>query len=271
MKLVVIFSIIVASASAAGAQDSLESARRAFADGALDVAFERFTDALENPTRDRNELAEIHRYLGVLRIAQGDVESGMREFEYSLAIDPNQSAPDELGSAHRARFDSIRGQRTGPIGLELSTDGAVSREAPTPIRAELVRAPAGLVVAVRIVSDSTGWQTELAPNTNTLNLPPAAWGERERVTLSASGVDSHGNVVVAATLELAPSSVISSPVELERTDPVVPEEEDDGGSVFESPIFWTIVGALVVGGAVTAVLFATATTEYQLTPRFEMP
>jgi hypothetical protein len=262
--------VFFAIAAPVAAQDSLESARRAFEEGALDVALERFTDALENPSRDRAELAEIHRYLGVLRVAQGDVESAMREFEYSLALDPNQTAPAELGAAHRARFDQIRGARTGPIELALSASGAVSREASTAVSARLTNAPAGLVASIRIASDSTGWQTELAPSATEFRLPPAAWGARDRVTVTASAVDAHGNVIVAANVELAPA-VVAPARETVRPNPhtTVVEEEDDGGTIFESPIFWTIAGAVVVAAGVTVVLFATATTEYQFTPRFE--
>lgn len=264
--------VFLAIAAPAAAQDSLESARRAFDEGALDVALERFTDALENPSHGRAELAEIHRYLGVLRIAQGDVESAMREFEYSLALDPNQTAPAELGSAHRARFDQIRTSRSGPLALTLSQTGTVSREASTAVRPRLTNAPAGLVASIRVASDSTGWQTELAPSATELHVPAAAWGARDRVTITASAVDAHGNVIVAANVELTQATA-QQVTEVRPSNPhtAVVEEDDDGGSIFESPIFWTIAGALVVAGAVTVILIATATTEYQLTPRFEMP
>jgi hypothetical protein len=64
-----------------------------------------------------------------------------------------------------------------------------------------------------------------------------------------------------ANTRLAPASALGeeAPADTER-------EDEDGGSVFESPWLWIVVGVLVAGGVTAGVLVATAEERWAVGP-----
>lgn len=254
---------LCAAQSAAAQERSLERAFTAYQAGELDVALERFEQALRAPGNEPHDLAAIHLHLGVLRGAVGDLTATEQCFAFALAIEPDLEPPPELGGDLRERFTEIRDVRGGQsVTLNLQTPAGLTTGTEAAIRLSAEHAPEGLIQALRLSLPDGGWSRTVEGTAPVeVSIPTEAWPPEGATRLVAEALDEHGGVVARTSIEV-PAAAIDQATE-ETGDDTSPEvERERRRPWYRSPWLWIGVGALVVGGAVTGVVLGTAEDRY---------
>jgi len=262
-----LMALVIASGPAATwAQGAVAPALAAYQRGELDQAAQLFRQALETPGNSPETLVVIHRHLGILASASGDHEAARAAFEVSLALDPEQEAPSELGGAQRAPFDAARTAREGRrLRVEVQLPpAAVAAGAEVAVAA--TDAPEALVDAMRIrvrSGERPEWFLRLdGAGPHTVAIPSSAISVGAATTVTAEALDRHGGVVGTAQEALLLSTIrgggavdgpdlpASSP-----TDRVVRRSRHDLTWLW---ITLGVVGGVLVAGAITftAIVYA---------------
>jgi tetratricopeptide (TPR) repeat protein len=246
----------------------LPNALEAYRAGQLDVALERFGEALRAPGNGPAELAQIHLHLGILRTSLGDLPAARRAFEVALALDPDLEAPRELAPASRAAFEEVRAASAGErLVVEVRATGEASRSRQTPLSVAAARAPAGLVARIDIEAGPEGgpvsWTTSVSgPGPAAVELPPAAWADAASLRLNAAARDEHGGLLASASTVLAAPA--RAPVVTAQIVPRPRRTARREGNLLTSAWFWTGVGAVVTGVVVTGMVLAASEERYEV-------
>jgi tetratricopeptide (TPR) repeat protein len=227
-----LLGLAVGLCAAPAAAQAAAAADAAYAEGRLSDARDAYARALAAGALEADALVHVHLRLGALAALGQEEARAARHFAAALALAPDAAAPDGLDAEAREAFAAIRHARQG-ARLRAVVEGA---DAPAPVRIDVREAPPGLVHALE-VRGRGGFSRRLAfrGDAVALDAPAAARPLTVRV------LDAHGNVLARAG---APAPDAPPPSEAPPEPP--PEPEADAGLV-ESPWFWVVVGAVVLG------------------------
>ncbi len=174
-------------------QIALARAMEAYERSELDRCAAELATALGSGTLHPPVLAQVHRLQGILAVADGDTVRATRSFQLSLALNPEQETPAELGPAEAALFDGIR---AGGMSLSLRTESTAVEGGAVRIQVEALGAPAGAIATFRWRSPGA-----LAPsNHGRFDVPaPEAARRDQPLAFVIDAQDAAGNIL--ATVE----------------------------------------------------------------------
>ena len=247
--LTLIAILLVSSASLAAAQETeLEGAEAAY----LEVDFEgtrsHALDALREGGHSPQELVRIYSLLGISSSALGDEDAARDYFVRMLGLDANAQLDDSVPPRLRNPFLEARGQwsaRPGRLEVETGLDRASSA-----VRVEL-RDPTGMARVIRVAARLEGaaeYTVQEYQSQTVIATPLAGAAEADRLEYYVEVLDMHNNVILAEGSAFAPHVLGRAPSG--------GGGGGGGSTIFEEPILWIIVGAVLVAGAVIATIFA---------------
>lgn len=258
MLRVILLASLLSSSSALAQSEPLAAGDAAWAEGDLTRAVDGYEGALRTGQLSGAPLARALRMLGLLRSILDQTEAATRAFARSLAIDPEQSAPEELPPEKLVAFQQARAANEGAMRLSLASDD--SR-----VSVALTRAPEGWVDSLVLRASPPGadpWESTFDGASTSLEVDAAAWRGAEVIDVEVVARDSFGNTLARGETRLTRRPATSNALPL--------EEEEESSSIASSPWLWVGIGAVVVGGVLAAILL-TRDTEYQLgEPTFSM-
>lgn len=247
--LLAVFGGALVSASARA--QSIEQALAHFERGEVEEARAAFEALIEAGDAVPATVARAERHLGILYFAEGRDELGLRAFERSLAIEPEQTVPSEVSPEQQTVFRTVQRARVDqPMTF-------VVQEVEGGFVARLVQAPPDFVTELQARSGEMRWQGD-AESVQVALEDAAALDHRVPVTLVAR--DAHGNVVLRMrrTFERdVPSGEL----------PPAPEVESGDDLLW---VLGVVVGLAVVGAAVTVGVVATQQDGFMM-PVVEWP
>jgi tetratricopeptide (TPR) repeat protein len=201
----------------------------------------------------RVEAREARRYFedGVEALGREDYAAALEAFERSNRLNPKPVTLFNIGMCQRALADLPAALGTLTRYLETSADDAAARvEEARRVVAEID----DVLARVTVRADQPG--AEL-----TVDGIPAGQGVLTRALRLTAGThvfEAHlaGYRPAREVVDIGPGESIEIQLTLEASDEAVPGSDDPGGeedpSIVEAWWFWTIIGAVVVGGSVTA-------------------
>lgn len=223
--------LLVSSSSSA---QTTEAADRAFREGQIDVAAERYEVALQSGDLRGPELVRAYLRRGMLATWLGDALVAERHLLRALSLDPDLETPGEFDPESQARFEALRARASG---LRPSVSAERVGATTVAIRAE---GGAAFDAVIRVLDRDDA----------VVERPFRARVEVEGVAGGASVqlVDEWGN-------ELASTSVpTTSPEEPLVTDETPVEADTDGPSRAGPWVLGISGGAVVVVGATLVAL-----------------
>lgn len=247
MRLVLVtlvLSLVTATASAQPrrAASPLSQAEAAYADVDFETTLSAAQSAIDSGELDPDQLARAYELLGVAAVALGDATVAREIFERMLTLDPDRELDDTVPPRLRQPFLEARGRvREGALSAEVT----------------LVRTPGALRIAltdalemvqgVRLHMRSGGtaeyetFEHDFAEEV----LAPNAAAESGVVEYWLEVLDPRGNRIIVLGSEHAPLSLGAAETVVEG--PVAPPPA--GPSIVEEPVFWIILGSVVLVGA----------------------
>jgi hypothetical protein len=220
---------------------------------------------------DDEEDAEEAFQQGLTAFDAGDLEAARASYERSLALHPTAAAAFNLAGvltdlerpiAAGVLYDELsRGVYGALDDAQLVEVAALGRAAEDAVARIEVRVASATPVEVQIDGETVGTATEDSPVTHTVEPGVhSVRGARTDGLETTRDVDVRPGGLGRALLRFEESA----PPDRQVDDPVLatplaaPDEEpsdDDGRGI--SPWVWVLVGALVVGGGVTAAILLT--------------
>jgi tetratricopeptide (TPR) repeat protein len=198
---------------------------------------------------------------GVAAFGREDYATALVAFERAYALSPRAFLLYNIGMCHRALLefpDAIDAFRRYLAENGAATPPEQRREVEAFIT-EMEASLAAVTIVVNVEGAALfvdGEEYAIAPLPGPLRLAPGSHvlearrdGYRDaRLSISVMAGET---LQVALALSPLPTSV-TPPTEVGRPGPAAGGEEEEEGSVAESPWLWIAVGAVLVGGAVTA-------------------
>jgi hypothetical protein len=229
--------------------------------------YDKANEVADRVTKQRSlshdHLVRAYRVLAVTNAILDKEEAARDAFLQLLVFDPEYTVDTALGPKVTTPFVEARGQfRSLPSkpGVEVSanvrSDGGQLRV----ITRDPTHIARKVSVGYRWTSSGDYTITQVAPSEGTVEVAPATGG-RTRLDFYAQALDERDNAVFEAGSPQVPKSAFA------QAGPSIGGggggnggrttggEEKKNGSVFGSPVFWIITGAVVAGGA-TALFFA---------------
>lgn len=243
-------SILALVFTPALAQAQLRAAEAAYVDVDFETTLSASQTAIDSGELNPTELARAYELLGVSAVALGDPAAARDCFLRMLSIDADRQLDDTVPPRFRAPFLEARGivsARPDHMAAEVSlarANGAV--------RVVLVD-PYEMVERIRLHMRAEGqveFETFEAAYAEEIMAPFAA------VTATGTGaveywlelIDPRGNQVLVEGTQFSPN-LLGTPASAGggggETTPIAPP----GRSILEEPVFWIIVGSVVVVGA----------------------
>lgn len=238
--------LLASGAQAQGeAAGPLEAAEAAY----LEVDFEATRDqalmALRAGDNGPDAIVRIYQLLGIASSALGDEAAARDYFMRMLGVDENASLDDSVPPRLRNPYLEARGAwaaRPGRLGLQVGLDRASSA-----VRVAL-RDPIEMVRRVRISARLEG-DAEYTSNEYeaqaVLLAEVIGAADADRLEYFVEALDMHGNVVFSEGSAFDPEVVGRQNRSTGSTEPA----DGGGGSIFEEPVFWVIVGSVLAVGA----------------------
>ncbi|MGE0789239.1 MAG: hypothetical protein AB7S26_26430 [Sandaracinaceae bacterium] len=233
-------------ASHARAQEGpLERAEQAYQEIDFERVRELAVEALRTGTLRPEQLVRTYELLGVSNSALGDAEAARDFFVRMLWLDPDRQLDDSVSPRMREPYLEARGVRTARPG-SMSIEAGIDRSAGT-VHVEL-RDPSSLARRVRVAArleGATEYTTAEYAAASALDAPLAGAANADRIEYYVEVLDMHGNTLLGQGSPFSPRVV-------GRTGAPQGGGEDGGGggvTFFEEPLFWIIVGAVVLVGA----------------------
>jgi hypothetical protein len=267
-------ALVVASASAAAAPQRRDvPAREASAD--VDAAeqlyahleYEEANKVAERASKQRalshDALVRVYRILAITYAVLDRGEAARDAFIALLAYDPDFQADPNLGPRVSSPFLEARGfWRAQPVRPGLEVAATLRADEPGAVRV-VTRDPLHVVkrvvVGTRWGKDGEFVVTALpaspaAPGVADVPPPPAG---RARLDYYAQALDDRDDVVFESGNPGTPRSALLEATRPSRLAGSGYARDGGGkrGSIFASPVFWTVATVVVAGGA-TAVFFA---------------
>lgn len=237
-------------ASPAAAQDDpLEAAETAYQEIDFEGVREHAIRALRAGGLGPEQLARTYELLGVSNSALGDVDAARDYFVRMLWLDPDAQLDESVSPRMREPYLEARGirmARPGTLEIETGIDRGSSAVHVT------LRDPSDMSRRVRVaarIEGGTDYTTQEYEASTELAAPLEGAATADRIEYYVQVLDMHGNVVLAEGGPFAPRVVGRAPGAVAGEGEVA---AGGGPTVFEEPVFWIVVGAvLVVAGAVT--------------------
>jgi len=257
------------------AQSPLEDALADYEQAHFDSAFESFERALDSGGLGPQQLAQVYLHLGALHAIRGQLALARDAFVVALAIDPSLEPPRDLGPRHRGSFYEAQRIRSGrSFALSLRAPESVRRDQHLQLGVSLSDAPESVVTSIEVrATDAAGgaaWSRRVEPDATMFAIDPSDW-TTDALLVTVNALDTRGNVLALASLTLTARAPDSSTETSELSvTPVLLASElrpagHDDASFFAEPWFWIVVGALLVGAAVTlGVVLAAADDRYSI-------
>ena len=254
---------LLAVASTAHAQsgpDLLQEADAAYSNVDFDTARAAASQAIETGGLSPTELVHAYQLVGVSASALGDNAAAREAFVMMVSIDPDVRLDDTVPPRLRAPFLEARGTVAGHQRLSAEVQLARAYGA---LRIALTD-PLGLVQSVRLHARVEG-QVEFAtsehdPDAEIMARASGA-SSADRMEYWLECLDSHGNQLLLLGTEFEPR-VVGRPA---VADPPGGGGGGGGGGVgvgdggpgiLGEPVFWIIVGGVVLIGAGIGIGFA---------------
>ena len=222
-----------------------------------------------------DQLVRAYRVLAVTHAVLDHEDAAREAFILLLTYDAEYAADPNLGPKVSGPFFEARGfWRAQAVKPGIEVVAALRAQDPGTIRVT-ARDPTHIVkkVSVGYRWDSRGdfvVATLAASEGATVDVsaPPSA---RARLDYYAQGLDERDDVVLELGSPVLPRTALVEAPALPK--PLAPEKSG-GGSVFSSPVFWTLTSVLVVGAATTGGYFLlrpkdSAPTAATLTPTLQ--
>lgn len=226
----------------------------------FEEALQTLSAALVRSGNTPQQYATIYRLLAFTYLALGREEEASGAYQSMLPLDPEHTLGDEVAPRIRGFFQNVRDEweAAGRPGVErpVTSQATVEirhrsppeaeRETEVPLSAE-VEDPGGrvssLVLAYRQGTDAvfTRLDTQLAADGSYHATIPAGDVAPPLVEYYFEALDAQG-------LPVAARGDVAAPLRI-----AVPEP---GGNVLEEWWFWTIIGVVVAGGIVAAIVIA---------------
>lgn len=201
------------------------------------------------------EFVEHHRLLATARAFVDDVDGAVAAFDALLATEPNFTLPYTASPRVTVAFERARAARRGrlPLAFDLTAPALVAPDTPVVVEVRRRSDPTHAIATVLLDVDVAG-----EPRT-THTLPPPTTDGIARLTLpaplitAASPTDDEGRHGVLLRLQLRGLDVdgverfVGAPVSVPVGFAATP-------SAWASPWLWGSAAAVVVAGAVTAVV-----------------
>jgi hypothetical protein len=224
----------------------------------------------------REQLVRVYRGQGTAHAALGHSTAARDAFMKLLAIDPDFHVDPNMSPRTKAPYFEARGFWTAQsVRPGLETSVAMNGNVPARITVTL-RDPTHLTAHV-----ITGYRWETgaeftvkassAESTSVVPIPPPA-RPVPALEFFVQALDGSDNVLFEKGSPETPQvTAVNAPPRKEPAPPPRSGEGEKSKTVFQSPVFWAIAGAVVVGAGAT-VFFATRSSEaspatmQQLTP-----
>jgi len=266
------------SASSAGAassaDDELGEAEKLIAN----VDFEGAIPVLERASKrnglTHDQLTRLYRNLATAHAVVGHATVARDTFVKLIAIDPDFKIDQNMSPRVKAPYFEARGAwsaQSSKPGIDAVAQ--VHRSSESRIVVTL-RDPTHL--ANRVVvgyhwegGDAFTTKSSAATPTTTVVVPPPK-DKATYLEIYAQGLDSNDGVLFESGNATKPIVIEAPPAAPQgATSGVAGSESDRSKSVFASPVFWIVAGAVIVGGAAAAYFIArpgNPSTEQQLSP-----
>lgn len=225
--------------------DALRQAEAAY----LEVDFEgtrtHALQALHAGGHSPAQLVRIYTLLGTASAALGREDEARTFFVRMLGLDRNAELDESVPPRLRDPYLEARGvwaARPGTLGVQINLDRSrsalhIALEDPT----DLARR---VVVHTRIEGEAQYGSAE-AEASATVDVPVVGAADADRIEYFVEVLDEHGNFLVREGSPFQPR-VLGR----ERRAAGAPA---GGPSIVEEPVFWIVVGAVVLVGAAIAV------------------
>lgn len=206
-----ILALAFALASPARAQDA-DAAIAAFDEGRLSEAGPLLLEALQSGRLGAVEWSEVHRRLGTLSAARGEMERAREHFRAALVVAPDREPPPELGPDGIALYEAARrSQGPAPITLTLAEGDEVST-----IVVRLQNLPDDVLAEVLLSAGAERRRVSASEASAGVTL---ALLDRARL-VEARVHDRFGNTVAAGELQRADAVVVPDPDTIEDPDAI---------------------------------------------------
>jgi hypothetical protein len=254
-------SLVLASrASAQSGPELLQAADEAYSDVELESARANASQAIQVGGLSPTELVHAYQLVGVSASALGDTTAAREAFVMMVSIDPDVRLDDTVPPRLRAPFLEARGQVSAHSRMSAEVTLARAYGA---LRIALTD-PLELVNTVRVHTRVEG-QVEFAtaeydPDDEIMARAAGA-SSADRMEYWLECLDAHGNQLLLVGTEYEPHVVGRIATATDST----PGGGGDGGGgggggggagIFGEPVFWIIVGGVVLVGAGIGVGFA---------------
>lgn len=247
---------LAAPRPATAQQDELHQAEQAYLQVDFQATLQHAHKALEAGGHSHRELVRIYQLVGISAAALDRGEEARDAYVRMLALDPEHEVDRNLAPRLRSPFLEARGYWTArsdrlEASVELDRDDGGLRVALTD--------PLDMAEAVILRARPAGapsWSEVRVPALGAQLVPIEGVAEADRVQYALEVHDAWGN-------RLIEQGTVGSPRELGRLEssPTAGTEGPaEGSSIFESPIFWGVVGAFVVGATIGIVVAASNTS-----------
>jgi len=256
--------VICASAHAAVAAPSttsLEHARQAWEEGALDEAERAYQEALNQGGLDRAATLECLVHLGAARSVLGNRSGALTEFRMALFVDDAFVVPPEAGKKAAAMAEAARHQpnRVGSLHLSLSVPSEAPSGEAFAVNVMLDSAQAALVARLSLhVKDKTTNKTfdyeEPAGPVVHFRVPALMTLPNATLHIRVDALDSHDNQLAFADEHVGV-----------RPTPIAEKQVSKDELRTKHSGFWSTAWPYVIGGVLIAAGGAT-TTYFLLKP-----
>jgi len=249
------FLATLLSASAAAAQQPangralLQQAEEAYLQVDIEATEQLAQRAIEVGHNTVEDTARIYALLGWAAALQQHDDAARDAFVKMLAIKPDSRMDSSLGPRLQSPFLEARGfwaaqaQRLGAeVSLSEDSDDelAVSAAISDPL------GMAGSVVVRTRPAGQRDFRETRHPASRRVRVPVAGGSELRYVDAVVVVLDERGNEIIRVGTDVAPQRLRGPGATTGPTGPT-----DSGPSIFSSPWFWVISGAVLVGAAVT--------------------
>lgn len=235
------FAITLAP-GAALAQDALQQAEAAYLEVDFEGTYSHAIAALRAGGHDPTQLVRIYQLLGISASALGHEDEARDYFVRMLGIDRDAELDSSVPPRLRDPFLEARGvwaARPGRLGIRVGLDRARSA-----LRVELsdpTDTGRRVLVHTRLEGEAQ-YVTQDAEARATIEVPVQGAASADRVEYYVELLDEHRNVMLAEGTAFEPRVV--------GRERVAPGPAAAGGpSIFEEPVFWIVVGAVVAVAA----------------------
>jgi hypothetical protein len=247
--------------AAASRLSDVDSAEKYYANMDYENANGIASRALAGSGMTHDQLVRANRILALTYATLGKEDEAREAFTTLLMLSPDFELDPNLSPRVTTPFIEARGYWRGQTvkpGIEVVSTMHSNDSARLVVT---TRDPSHIVSNVNLGyrwGGATGGFTTrplAIGDSVTVNVPAAPTASETRLDYYVQGLDGKDNVVFEVGNPAAPKSVVvDAPAVVPVAAPVAGAEAPHGKSIVASPIFWSAVAAVVVGGSIATFL-----------------